>query len=77
MPPSPKRSTRNAWQSTLARSFMHRRLWLNDPDCLMLRTDETELLIAYLGSQRRHVLGIVDGLDDAIASTVRERGGWR
>ena len=36
-------STRNAWQSTLARSFMHRRLWLNDPDCLMLRTDETEL----------------------------------
>ena len=36
-------STRNAWRSTLARSFMHRRLWLNDPDCLMLRTDETEL----------------------------------
>jgi alpha-galactosidase len=36
-------STRNAWQSTLARSFMHRRLWLNDPDCLMLRHDSTEL----------------------------------
>lgn len=28
------------------------------------RSDETELLIAYLGSQRRHVLGIIDGLDD-------------
>ncbi|MCU1430525.1 MAG: Melibiase, partial [Actinomycetia bacterium] len=26
-------STRNAWVSTLGRSFMHRRLWLNDPDC--------------------------------------------
>jgi alpha-galactosidase len=36
-------STRSAWQSTLARSFMHRRLWLNDPDCLMLRHDATEL----------------------------------
>jgi alpha-galactosidase len=36
-------STLNAWRSTLARSFTHRRLWLNDPDCLMLRTSETEL----------------------------------
>jgi alpha-galactosidase len=36
-------STRSAWQSTLARSFMHRRLWLNDPDCLMLRHDATDL----------------------------------
>ena len=36
-------STRNAWTSTLGRSFQHRRLWLNDPDCLMLRTSETHL----------------------------------
>jgi alpha-galactosidase len=36
-------STRNAWRSTLARSFQHRKLWLNDPDCLMLRTSETQL----------------------------------
>jgi alpha-galactosidase len=36
-------STRNAWVSTLARSFMHRRLWANDPDCLMLRTADTAL----------------------------------
>lgn len=36
-------STRNAWQSTLARSFMHRRFWLNDPDCIMLRTEHTDL----------------------------------
>ena len=33
----------NAWRNTLSRSFLHRRLWLNDPDCLMLRTDRTEL----------------------------------
>jgi alpha-galactosidase len=36
-------ATVNGWQSTLARSFMHRRLWLNDPDCLMLRTAATEM----------------------------------
>jgi alpha-galactosidase len=36
-------STLNAWRNTLARSFMHRRLWLNDPDCLMLRTTKTRL----------------------------------
>jgi len=36
-------STRNAWQSTLARSFLHRRFWLNDPDCIMLRTEHTDL----------------------------------
>ncbi len=36
-------STRAAWTSTAARAFMHRRLWLNDPDCLMLRTTDTRL----------------------------------
>lgn len=36
-------ATVNAWRNTLSRSFMHRRLWLNDPDCLMLRFDKTQL----------------------------------
>ncbi|HEX4905083.1 MAG TPA: glycoside hydrolase family 36 protein [Acidimicrobiales bacterium] len=36
-------STANALRNTISRQFMHRRLWLNDPDCLMLRTSETEL----------------------------------
>ena len=36
-------ATVNAWRNTLSRSFLHRRLWLNDPDCLMLRTDRTQL----------------------------------
>lgn len=36
-------STRGAWRSTLARAFLHRQFWLNDPDCLMLRTTETNL----------------------------------
>ncbi|HUF31655.1 MAG TPA: glycoside hydrolase family 36 protein [Acidimicrobiales bacterium] len=36
-------ATRNAWVNTLTRAFMHRRLWLNDPDCVMLRTAETRM----------------------------------
>ena len=36
-------STANALAQTLRRSFMHRRLWLNDPDCLMLRRSHTSL----------------------------------
>lgn len=36
-------ATRNAWCNTLTRSFMHRKLWLNDPDCLMLRDAETSM----------------------------------
>ena len=36
-------ATANALRATEARSFQHRRLWLNDPDCLMLRTSDTGL----------------------------------
>ena len=36
-------ATRNALVQTVLRSFMHRRLWLNDPDCLMLRRTVTRL----------------------------------
>lgn len=36
-------ATVNAWRNTLSRSFMHRQLWINDPDCLMLRTESTHL----------------------------------
>jgi alpha-galactosidase len=27
----------NAWRNTMMRSFMHRRLWINDPGCVLLR----------------------------------------
>ena len=36
-------STRVAIRSVLGRAWMHRRLWLNDPDCLMVRSQGTEL----------------------------------
>jgi len=32
-------SARNAIQNTLTRAFTHRRWWINDPDCLLLRPD--------------------------------------
>ncbi|HKN02147.1 MAG TPA: glycoside hydrolase family 36 protein, partial [Candidatus Binataceae bacterium] len=38
-------STVHALDAIIARSFMHRRLWLNDPDCLMLRASETRLTV--------------------------------
>jgi alpha-galactosidase len=36
-------ATAHAFTNTLTRAFMHRRLWLNDPDCVMLRTRDTDL----------------------------------
>lgn len=36
-------STQLAYANTVNRSFMHRRLWCNDPDCIMLRQADTEL----------------------------------
>jgi alpha-galactosidase len=34
---------RNAIRNTMVRSPMHRRLWLNDADCLLIRTTDTKL----------------------------------
>ena len=36
-------ATGHAFTNTLSRAFLHRRLWLNDPDCLMLRTEDTRM----------------------------------
>jgi 2,3-diketo-5-methylthio-1-phosphopentane phosphatase len=36
-------ATRHALQSVLTRLWTHRRLWLNDPDCLMARSTATRL----------------------------------
>ncbi len=42
-------ATRNAIQNTLTRAFTHRRWWINDPDCLLLRPD-SELTLAEVQS---------------------------
>jgi alpha-galactosidase len=36
-------STKSAIRNVLNRAWMHRRLWQNDPDCLMTRSDRTQL----------------------------------
>jgi len=50
-------STVHALDAIIARSFMHRRLWLNDPDCLMLRSKETQLT----GSERSALASVIAG----------------
>jgi alpha-galactosidase len=60
-------ATHNAFVNTCTRSFMHRRLWANDPDCIMLRTVETELSAAAAESWARTVAasgGVVLVSDD-------------
>jgi alpha-galactosidase len=38
-------SAETAIRNTLTRSWMHGRLWANDPDCLLVRTDRTKLTL--------------------------------
>ncbi len=52
--------TAQALDAIIARSFMHRQLWLNDPDCLMLRATETGL-----SDEERH----------SLAATIAASGG--
>ena len=54
-------ATAHAFTNTLTRSFMHRRLWLNDPDCLMLRTEDTGLTPAAARTWA-HAVGVSGGI---------------
>ena len=72
---------RNAVRNALARAFMHRRLWLNDPDCIMARTadtglgaDEARTLAAVAATAGGMVVfsDDVDALPRADAALVRE-----
>jgi len=38
-------SAETAIRNTMTRSWMHGRLWANDPDCLIVRTDRTKLTL--------------------------------
>jgi alpha-galactosidase len=48
-----------ALKNSLLRQFMHRRLWLNDPDCVLLRDREIEL-----GRGERELYALACGLMD-------------
>jgi alpha-galactosidase len=48
--PRPRRpddllSAETAIRNTMTRGWMHNRLWANDPDCLLVRTDRTKLTL--------------------------------
>ncbi|MFW5925706.1 MAG: glycoside hydrolase family 36 protein [Myxococcota bacterium] len=54
-------ATRHGLRDLITRSFMHRKLWLNDPDCILLRRTQTSLSDA----QRRtwaHAVGLSGGM---------------
>jgi alpha-galactosidase len=54
-------ATKNAVRNILTRAFMHRRWWLNDPDCLMVRGGETALTLDEVESLAA-VIGLTDGM---------------
>jgi alpha-galactosidase len=71
-------ATAHALRNMLTRAFMHRRLWLNDPDCLMVRASETALTpdeVRTLAS----AIALTDGmfvLSDRLAALPAERLEW-
>jgi alpha-galactosidase len=54
-------SARNAVQNTLTRAPLHRRWWLNDPDCLLVRDHDTQLTEAEVRSLAT-VIGLSGGM---------------
>ena len=71
-------ATAHALRNILTRAFMHRRLWLNDPDCLMVRAGETQLSpdeVRTLAS----AIALTDGmfvLSDRLDALPAERLDW-
>ena len=73
-------ATRNAVRNILSRTWMHRRLWLNDPDCLMARTRETDLTPAERAAEvSARLYAILEAYDDSMAAELArelERLDW-
>jgi alpha-galactosidase len=68
-------ATKHAIRNTLTRAFMHRRLWLNDPDCLIVRAQDTQLSLEEVRSLAA-AIGLSDGvfaLSDRIDVLPEER----
>jgi alpha-galactosidase len=59
--PTIEPATAHACRNTIARSFQHGRFWLNDPDCVMLRTRETSLS-PEAARTWAHVVGVSGGM---------------
>ena len=71
-------ATEHALRNILTRAFMHRRLWLNDPDCLMVRAAETKLTPDEVRSLAT-AIALTDGmfvLSDRLEALPAERLEW-
>ncbi len=68
-------ATKHAVRNALTRAFIHRKWWLNDPDCLMVRDTSTELTPAEVQSLAT-VIAATDGmivLSDRVDQLPEER----
>ena len=54
-------ATKHAIRNTLTRAFLHRRWWLNDPDCLMVRDTKTQLTVDEVRSLAT-AIALTDGM---------------
>jgi alpha-galactosidase len=71
-------STRNAIRNTILRAGLHRRWWINDPDCLLLRDFQTNLSDAEVKSLCS-AIGLSGGsaiFSDVMTALTRERLSW-
>ncbi len=64
--PRPRRpddnlSAETAVRNTMTQFWMHNRLWLNDPDCLLVRTDRTKLTLDEIRSSAT-AIGLSGGM---------------
>ena len=68
-------SAETAIRNTLTRSFMHGRLWANDPDCVLVREDRTKLTLDEVRTLAS-VIGLSAGMalvSDDLAKLAPER----
>jgi len=71
-------AARSAIHSIISRGFMHRRWWINDPDCLLLRDENTDLTEAEVQSLAT-VISLSGGslvVSDHMPALSRERVTW-
>ena len=71
-------AARNALRSALARAPLHRRWWVNDPDCVLMRAEDTRLTadeVQMLATVAALTAGAVIN-SDALPRLDAERRGW-
>lgn len=59
--PNDHLSTETAMRNTINRWWMHNRLWANDPDCLLVRTDRTKMTLDEVRTMAT-VIGLSGGM---------------